>query len=263
MRPMHMRGIPILTAVLLLLGACGAPGGTAATLAERDVMGGWELVEGTVGGAAFPLPDGGRATLVVEDDQLGGTSFCNSYGGRYRLRDGALSVDGLGGTEMACEPELMAAEETYLGALVAADEQVRLQDGRLVLSGNDVELRFRKLPAVPEGEVVGTRWVLETVLRGDVESSAAGNPAFLELSDDGTFEGSTGCRALSGTWATFADEVVFPTMSADGECPDALLEQDDHVVAVLGDGFAVGVEGDLLTVSDADGSGLRYRAERP
>lgn len=58
-------------------------------------------------------------------------------------------------------------------------------------------------------------------------------------------------------------EIVFPTMSAGGDCPERLREQDAHVVNVLGDGFQADVEGDLLTATDADGSGLVYRAERP
>jgi hypothetical protein len=53
---------------------------------------------------------------------------------------------------------------------------------------------------------------------------------------------------------------VLPDLAADGECPDDLRSQDDHVVAVLGDGFRAGIVEDRLTALDADGRGLVYRA---
>ncbi len=230
---------------------------------KKDVRGSWQLVEGRSEGGLIPQPDGGRATLVIEEDTLGGTAFCNGYGARYRLPHGGLSLSRFAHTEMACEPALMEAEAAYLRALEAANERVELEGGQLVVTGDGVELRFRPLSRVPEADVVATRWVLETLLRGDVATSPAGEPAVLHLSGEGTFRGSTGCRGLSGTWRIHGDEIVFPTMSADGDCPEGLREQDDHVVAVLADGFQAEVDADRLTVTDADGSGLVYRAERP
>jgi hypothetical protein len=45
------------------------------------------------------------------------------------------------------------------------------------------------------------------------------------------------------------------------ECPADLIDQDSHVVSVIGDGFIPSVEGELLTLMDPGGIGLVYRAE--
>ena len=86
----------------------------------------------------------------------------------------------------------MDAEAAYLAALGAVD-QAGNADGCLVLSGGDVELRFRPLPEVPASDLEDTRWILETLLDGEVASSTTGLPAVLELADDGTLSASTGC----------------------------------------------------------------------
>ncbi len=257
-----MRRLVLALAVLLLAPGCARPS-QAGLGPAMDMLGAWELVEGTVDGAAIPAPEGARAPLVVEEGQLGGRSFCNSYSSGFASAGGRLSLDGLGGTEMACEPTSMQAERAYLEALARADGTPRRDGAALVLSGEGVELRFTRQEPAPVQQLVGPRWVLESLVQGDVASSTGGEPALLRFAEDGTVSGSTGCRALTGTWTANGDEIAFPNMSMDGECPQELVAQDDHVVRVLGDGFQARVDGAQLTVLDSDGWGLVYGVERP
>jgi heat shock protein HslJ len=154
----------------------------------------------------------------------------------------------------------MAAEAAYLAALGRVREIVR--DGEeLVARGDGVELRFATLPPPPTADLVGTSWVLDTVLVGDVAASPIGEPALLELNADGTFSGSTGCRSFSGGWTEQGDQIVAPSWGLDEEtCPAELSAQDDHIVSVIGDGFIPTIDGDLLTLMDPGGVGLVYRA---
>jgi len=223
------------------------------------MTGEWELVEFSRDGTVVPEPVGGRATLTVADGELGGTSFCNSYTGTYRLDGSEVSVSGLGGTEMGCAPELMDAEAAYLAAL-AAVEQAGTADGYLVLSGGDAELRYRPMPEVPPSDLSGTAWVLETLLDGDIASSTTGGRASLALADDGTFAASTGCRELTGRWSLDGDVVRVPAARpAQATCDPEVVAQDEQVTAVLSRDFQVVVSGDSLTVTGADGLGLVYR----
>jgi heat shock protein HslJ len=242
------------TTLVLVVAGCGTATGSA-----PEVTGEWELVEFSRDGAVVPEPVGGRATLVVSDGELGGTSFCNSYSGTYELDGDDLSVSGLGGTEMACAPELMDAESAYLAALGSV-EQAATAEGYLVLSGGDAELRYRPVPEVPASDLVGTAWVLETLLDGEVASSTTGARAVLELADDGTLTASTGCRGLTGSWSLEGDVVrvtgVEPEAAA---CEPDVAAQDDQVVAVLSADFQVAVSEDSLTLTGADGLGLVYR----
>lgn len=250
----------VLSLACLLLPACA--GGAAAGPApgpEPALRGGWELVELSSGDIPAPLPASGRATLVVEEATVSGTAFCNGYGGDYRLAGGRLLVQDLAVTEMACAPELMAAERAYLDALTAADLAVARDGDRLVLTGDGGALTFRPLPPVPTSELVGTRWVLETLIDGDVASSTTGEPADLVLGADGTVSGSTGCRALTGRWAVSGDTLVLPDLGADGNCPPGVATQDAHVLAVL-ESPRPEIEGDRLLLSGPGRLGLGYRA---
>jgi heat shock protein HslJ len=241
-------------AVLLLAGCAGGAG------AQPDVAGEWELVQFSRDGAVVPAPVGGRATLTVADGQLSGTSFCNSYSGSYRLDGDALTVSELGGTEIGCAADLMDAEAAYLAALGSAD-QAATADGYLVLSGDDAELRFRPVPEVSASELTGTRWILETLLDGDVASSTTGLPAVLELVDDGTFTASTGCRDLAGGWSLDGDVVRVTDVTPDeATCDRDVAAQDQQVTAVLSDDFQAAVTEDSLAVTGAGGLGLVYRA---
>lgn len=258
-RPGCRRAVALAAIAALLVAGCaeraggGPPAGTA-----PDVQGSWELATGTAGGTALPQPAGSRATLVFEGAQVSGSSFCNLFGSTYRLDGDVLAFDGFGGTEMGCDPDVMAAERAYLAAL-GATETAAVEAGELLLTGDGVSLRFRRLPAVPTSDLADTEWVLETLIQGEVAGSVAPG-AVLRLTPDDALHGSTGCRALSGTWDTRGDEVVVPALRVDGECPEELRAQDEHVLSVLGDGFRFAIEGDRLTASDADGLGLVYRA---
>jgi heat shock protein HslJ len=162
---------------------------------------------------------------------------------------------------MACIPEdIMDLERVYLSALPRV-RSFSATDETLTLAGEGVELVFAALPPVPTAELTGTVWVLESMIQGETVSSVEGDRATLELFTDGSMLGSTGCRGLHGRFAVSGAEVQMPEMAAEGECPTDLQAQDAHVVNVLGDGFRVVVEGQSLTLSDPDGSGLVYQAD--
>jgi heat shock protein HslJ len=244
----------LLLAAVLALAACAERPGAG----TPDVAGDWELAEGTTAGTALPRPPGAGATLRLDGGEVRGTSFCNHYSGSYRLSGTSLTLDGLGGTEMGCEPDVMAAESAYLTALRSVDT-VTVEAEGLLLTGDGVILRFNRVAPVPDRALTGTWWVLDTLVDGETASSTVGDPAVLLLAADGTVQGSTGCRALSGTWTASGDELALAGLEFDGECPADLAGQDVHVVAVLGGGVRAQVEGDRLTLQAPDGRGLGYR----
>ncbi len=251
MRP--ARRLTAILAAALAVAGCGSGAGP-----PPDVTGEWELVEFVADGTVRPEPVGGRATLTTGDGELGGTSFCNTYRGTYRLDGDDLAVSGLGSTEMGCAPELMDAEAAYLEALTAV-ERAGSSDGYLVLTGPGVELRYRPLPAVPPSDLAGTRWVLETLLEGEIASSTIGR-AELQLADDGMLTASTGCRELTGSWSLDGDVVrVTGATPAAATCPPEHAAQDEQITAVLSADFQVSIAEDSLTVTGRDGLGLVYR----
>jgi heat shock protein HslJ len=246
-----VRAVLLLTA--LLLAGCGEGRVSAA----EDITGEWELAEGTADGAA--LPSSG-ATLQLGKGEAGGVSFCNHYFGTYRMTGHAIVFEDLGGTEMACEPDVMVAERAYLYALGTVDTAAVGADD-LVLSGDDVRLRFTPVAPVPDSPLESTRWVLETLVQGEAASSTLGEPALLLLTPDRRASASTGCRSITGTWLVENGTLMIDDLLADaGECPADVQAQDALVAGVLGAGPQVAIAENRLTLTVDDGRGLVYRA---
>jgi heat shock protein HslJ len=245
-----------LLALVLLLAACGAPGASPSI----DPEGSWQLVEGSVDGAAIPLVEDHPITLTLQDSGLSGVAACNEYGGRIVAVGGGVRLEELFRTAAGCAAEIQAAEQAYMNAmerLVA----IGSQGEELVLSGRNMTMRFVRLPEAPVEAVLGTEWILETLFVGDVASPAEGDAATLVLSEDGELTGSTGCRTFTGTWVQRGNQIVATTLAmGQTECPAELAGQDGHVVGVIGDGFVPSVEGDLLTLTDPGSVGLVFRA---
>lgn len=230
--------------------------------AKNDgVDGDWVLVEGV------DVPNGSRVTMSVDGTTVGGTAACNSWGGEVTRDGDGFRVGQVGQTEMGCEPAVMTAEADFLAAIQGADEAT-VEDGRLRVRGTGPDLVFERLAPVPTAAVVGTVWVLDGLVTGPgpdgAVSSVAGEPARLVLVEDGTLRASTGCRDFLGDWIENGDEILFPSFgqapnSAD-ECPPELVDQENHVLSVLGDGFRAAVDGQRLTLVDGD-LGLVYRTD--
>jgi heat shock protein HslJ len=255
------RSIPPFLVLVVLLAGCGAAQGPSAPGASpAAIVGDWVLTGGSIDGGDAPVLEDHRITMTITGSGVGGTAACNSYGGEIVMRPDGLHLENLAQTEMACQEPAMSAEAAYLTALGRVRELAR--DGaELVARGDGVELRFGAIAPPPTAELIGTSWVLDTVLVGDVAASPMGEPATLELNDDGTFSGSTGCRTYAGEWAEQGDQIVAPSLRMDGTtCPGELSGQDQHIIIVIGDGFIPTIEANLLTLMDPGGVGLVYRA---
>jgi len=248
----------------LILAGCGSAAVSAAasaSAAASDPLGAWQLASGTIDGERLQTLDGHPITAVVEGSGISGRSACNEYGGRVDVAPGGVAIAEVVGTDMACgQDEVMALESAYLEALgrVSAIEVI---DGQLAMRGEGVDLRFDRQAENPTADLVDTTWEVETIFVGDVASAPAGEPATLELRADGTFRGTTGCRSFTGRWIEDGTQIRATQLLMDeAECPAELVEQDTHVVSVIGDGFVPSIERDLLTLLDPGGVGLVYRS---
>lgn len=252
------RSIAFAGALILLAGCArlGAPG-AGASPSSPDVTGTWVLQQGHGPNGTITIPADMRISITFGDGQVGGQA-CNHYGGDYRLEGNALSLSALSMTEMACQEDIMSAEAAYHAALADVGAVSRNGD-MLVLRGDRSELVYALQPPVPDAALQDTSWVLDSVIAGDAVASVQGD-ATLTLGADGTFTGSTGCRAFSGRYTISGDQVVATDLAAVGECSEDLAWQDGAVLEVLADGFTVQVDGNRLTLSDTRGHGLGYRA---
>ena len=244
--------------LVLVVAACG----TEPPLAEPiDLTGSWQLTSGSHRGESLEPISTHPVTIEFTADRIGGTAACNSYGGTFDASTGSVTISELSITEMACDPpETMELERAYVDALLAVNEAV-IEGTTLTLSGPETTLEFEELPPVPTADLLGTVWVLDGLVSGDSVSSVAGDRATLELVSDGSLLGSTGCRILTGTYVETAGSIETPMLTADGECPGDLFDQDSQVVSVLEGPFRAEVDGQSLTLTGSGGEGLTYRAD--
>jgi heat shock protein HslJ len=245
--------VPVVLAAVLV-GCALLPG------AGPGIDGSWRLERGTHAGQPIPIVPGADITLAIDGDTVGGTSACNHYGGEIDRDGGALTFSALVMTEMGCDMPIMASESAYIAALGAVSRVARSSD-RLTLSGTDVELVFRLVPPVADAPLAGPVWVLDSIITGDAVSSVMGDPATLELRDDGTMSGTTGCRTFDGRYTVSDATVSVMELSNDDRaCPAELVPQDEHVLDVIARGFGFEIDGERLTLTDGT-DGLGYRLD--
>ena len=253
----------LLLVITIVVAACGAETGASPSPSAPDAVdanGDWSLVRGTVDGAALPMVPGADITMSVEGSQISGRSACNQYGGEIVVVNGEVRFGPLFMTEMACDEPIMASEAAYHAALGKV-RAASLDGDALTLSGPGVELVYARLAPPPTAALVGTTWRLDSLITADAVSSVMGDPATLILGEDGTLTGSTGCRTFAGRYAESNGEIVFsPFAMEQTDCDPALAAQDDHVTAVLGDGFRAAIDGQRLTLTGTGGLGLGYLA---
>ncbi len=255
-----MKLFATLAAAAVIFASCSGSGSEPATTPE--IIGPtWQLVDGTVDGTPVSPPKSHPITVAFDGENLFGTASCNGYGGSYHLSGQVISVGGMSITEMACEPRSsMDAESLFMQGL----SRVQLVEGQgqtLRLAGDGVDFEFEALESIADSELLGTVWVLDGLVQGDAVSSVSGERATLEFFSDGSFIGSTGCRTLVGDYQTSGSEIIVTSLSADGECPQDLMEQDSRVVTAFEGPIRIEISGDQMTTWVAGDEGLVYRAD--
>lgn len=248
--------IAALLVTLVALAGCAA----LAPDANGPPEGEWRLTGGVHDGDPLPLPAGAPITLTVADGQASGRAACNTYSGSLTIDGNQMSIDAMSLTEMGCDPAVMEAEGRYIAALSEIAGWQRTGDV-LTLTGEAVELTYAFVPPMAEADLANTLWTLDGLVDGDAVSSTMGeDPATLELRDDGTLSGTTGCRTFDGRYELDGATVsVSDLVNDDRACPD-IAGQDEHVLAVIGDGWTHEIVGNRLTISAGD-RGLVYVAD--
>ena len=231
------------------------PGGIEAT---------WRAVAGSVDGTAVTLIETSPITRVIEAGEAGGIAACNAYGGFVEVTDTTIEFLGVGSTEMGCEGPVMELEQTYLGSIGAAQQQIfdyLIVGTSLTLSAPAATWIFEWVVPTPDAELVGTTWVLNDLIDPAGYAHTSGMEAgTLRLDPDGTVTGSTSCRELTATWSADGDGVQFDDLVVTGACTAELADVDDQVVHVLEGPVSVHIDADHLVLMAQNGTGLGFLA---
>lgn len=253
-----MRGVLalVVSMLLLVLSGCGTADVTAGDGSDVDDRT-FLSTEVTRDGESHALVDGSRVRISFADDQVSVQAGCNTLFGGYAVQGGVLSVNGMGGTQMGCPPELVA-QDAWLVRLLEAGPSVEVQDDTLTLTGNATVITFvDREVADPDRPLVGTVWRVDSLVEGDAVSSAPGRAAAtLTFGDDGIVEllgscnqGSADYQLTEGEKHLLIGDLDMTAMACDeerGELERAVLE------LLRAGELSVDINADTLTLTAGD-----------
>jgi heat shock protein HslJ len=209
---------------------------------------------------------GTEITLAFMDGRIGGKSGCNQYGGEVQIDGSQIKVGVMMSTMMACEENIMSQEQAYLAALGSA-ASIEISDDTLALSDaqGNVVLSFSTLQPA---SLVGTQWSLTSYNNGKqaLVSVLNGMSISANFSQDGNLSGSAGCNSYTATYEVDGDQMsIGPAAATRKYCGETgVMEQEAAYLQALGKVASYKIEGDALTLFDANGTTyLTYTASKP
>ncbi|MFL6160416.1 MAG: META domain-containing protein [Marmoricola sp.] len=193
-----------LAGIVLVLGTlltgCGSHEsvGLSADPAAPVVEGHTYVVTGvTSGGRPRQLVKGSQIRLHFDQGRIVVTAGCNTMSGHYTLDGSRLTVDDLATTEMGCDFTLME-QDSWVSSLFAKPVQLMTGDDAALISGGVVLLLAERESAAPDLPLASTRWVIDSIVDGDVVSSVAHGAEGYLVVDGDSVTVSDGCNTGSG-----------------------------------------------------------------
>jgi heat shock protein HslJ len=226
----------------------------------------WRLLEYRRGDTMQEAVGGERgAELRFSAGRLSGSAGCNRLMGAYMVDGDRLEMKpNMATTMMACPPPLMDQEQAVIDALGKA-AKFRVDDNRLSIQDADGE-PLLKLTARPDRPLTGTTWRLTSYNNGKqaVVSVLPDSEFVLQLREDGQLAGRA-CNNYRGGYERDDGSLrlVGPIAATRMACPepDGIMSQEAAYFAALERLASYQIDGDQLTLQDADGATLaRFEA---
>jgi heat shock protein HslJ len=250
-------GVCLLAAV-----SCGSRAGSGGV---TDLRGKTFLSTGvSENGQPKQLVAGTQIRLGFSEDGTRASAYagCNHIGGAARIENGRLVVGDLAMTMMGCDGG-RNEQDDWIAKLLADGPSVRLSGSELTLSRGTTEIRLldRKV-ADPDRPLLGTRWVVDTVINGAVAGSTPqGAEATIVINADGAFRGNSGCNQMGGNAAVTATTITFSNVfTTKMACEPDGMRLEQAVLSVLRDAVTYRIDADALHLSHPSGAGLVLRA---
>jgi len=251
--------IPVSLMILATLASCADDDGGAEPQGGDDLEGiTWILDDTSVADLIDDDPGQARGTIRFADGDIGGTAFCNMYGGTFEAGDeGSLSLQLGAMTQMACEEPIGSLETAFIAALGEVTGYSVGDDTLALTRADGPALTFSAEQPLP---LVGTAWRLDGITTGTdaVSSTLAGTEVTATFAADGTLSGNGGCNQYNTSYTVDGDALTVDggIMSTKMACEQDVMDQEAAYLAALAETAAFEIEGSTLTLSDGDGASL-------
>lgn len=252
-----------LAAGVLVLNGCGSTssstdsaGSTSATAVE---LGGtsWVLASyADSDGAAVPADATAEVgtLLFAADGTFSGSTGCNRFTGSYTQDGSALTLESGPMTKRACQEGVAAQEAAIVAALPSVTSFTA--DTDLVLLDASGAALLTYAPGL--SGLAGTSWQATGINNGKeaVVSQAGTEKVTAAFGDDGTISGSGGCNTYSGSFTTSGtDGIAIGAIAATAmACPEPAMEIEQMYFTALANAATYQIEGNTLTLRDANGA---------
>jgi heat shock protein HslJ len=250
--------------LLLVLAGCGARPAEPGAPVE-DALRGQTFLSGEVTekGKPHALVTGTQVSLAFTgDNRLVATAGCNTMSGPVRTDHGRLDVgDGLGTTEMGCDPKRLAQDQ-WLAHVLGDRPAWQLDGPNLTLRTADTELVLTdREVAEPDLSLVDTKWVVDTLVDGQSASSAPAGVTATLVFREKEVEIFDGCNSGSAGYTMTGDTIRFddPVLTKKACVPDIMASLEAAVLAVVDGEVTFDIDADRLTLTHPSGKELQLR----
>jgi heat shock protein HslJ len=257
-----------MAAVIVLLGvACGSSTSSSpdSTGADDSPLDGRTFLSQSVTEDGQPRVMAGDQPirLTFADSRIAANPGCNSMGGTYSLDVDRLIVADLATTEMACADVALMDQDSWFADLLMAGPTLALAGDTLTMtSGSTIIVFVDRETADPDRPLIGTTWVLESIIDGESASSVpAGVRADLTFTADERLSAFLGCNR--GSASAIVDDTsveIGPLTTTRMACGELETEVEAAMIATLAGTVDYEIEGPQLRLRMGD-RGLDFRAE--
>lgn len=208
------------------------------------------------------LVEGTRVRLAFQEGTVTAQAGCNHLRGEVTTDGDRLVVSDVGATLIGCSPEL-TDQDTRLTRFLQDRPRWQLDGDTLLLTTHETRLRLVDVrSAEPDRPLEGTRWALDTIRDdGTAGSVPAGANAYLTIRA-GRVTGATSCTQFEGPASVAGSTVTLGGLETRKvPCAAQLQGWDSTILATLRGAVTVGITGNRLVLTGADGRALEFRAD--
>lgn len=206
-------------------------------------------------GQPHPMVAGTQVTIQFEDNgDVVAEAGCNTITGPAKLDNGKLVVD-LAMTQKSCDDDL-DNQDKWLYDVLNGDATWKLDGSTLHITSGTTEIVLGEERNVP---LTGTTWQIDSITGGDTGTTAP--PKGTLVFTDKRVTVSTGCNTGDAEYSVTGQQMHVSTVAMTRKaCPPDLSEAEQAIVAVLSGDVDFKIEGRILRLTSASGTGLRLQA---
>jgi heat shock protein HslJ len=251
MRDRHRQllGVSLLVALAsFLLAACSAGPGSGGIIEGTE----WILRSYADGEALTIVPETQYADAEFDRSRVTGLSGCNNYNALYRTGTRTLLISQPAVTQMACDEESMAFEQTFLANLQASRFFSVKRETLTIFGAKGATLLV--FDAAPRNPLLGT-WNVDSYADGNAVVSAPTDVRLEVVFGLASVGGFSGCNSFSGTYGTNGNYVRISRLASTQKvCDESVMATETAFLKALEGTSFLDRRGDAMLLTDRGGS---------